>query len=122
MLSPQDEEFLDGVKKASYGPKIADLWHKNDIQNLLRIVEELKKELKSESDHADRAQDAYLIMCEKAKSIDKERDGLREMADKLINHCDKEGGECSECSEIVCPDKCKLHFHHDGCPICSFKS
>lgn len=42
-----------------------------------------------------------------------------EMLDALLNHCDKENGECSECSKIVCPHGCDLHFHHDGCPACA---
>lgn len=36
-----------------------------------------------------------------------------------LNHCDKEAGECSECSKIICPHKDPLHFHHDGCPSCA---
>lgn len=39
--------------------------------------------------------------------------------DKLLNHCDKEGGECSECAKIICPHEDTLHFHHDGCPSCT---
>jgi hypothetical protein len=27
--------------------------------------------------------------------------------------------ECMECGQIVCPQKEPLHFHHDGCPVCS---
>jgi hypothetical protein len=38
--------------------------------------------------------------------------------DALLNHCDKEGGECSVCAQIICPHKESLHFHHDGCPAC----
>jgi hypothetical protein len=41
------------------------------------------------------------------------------IADGLLNHCDKDGGECHVCSEICCPLKDPLHFHHDGCPSCS---
>ena len=41
------------------------------------------------------------------------------MIDALLNHCDKESGECSVCSVIVCPHKDSFHFHHDGCPSCS---
>ena len=41
------------------------------------------------------------------------------IADGLLNHCDKEGGECRVCSVICCPLKDPLHFHHDGCPSCS---
>jgi hypothetical protein len=44
---------------------------------------------------------------------------MQTMVDALLNHCDKEGGECSVCSAIVCPHKDILHFHHDGCPSCS---
>lgn len=56
----------------------------------------------------------------KARVAELERDSgrLGEIADALLAHCDKEGGECSECSKIVCPFKCELHFHHDGCPAC----
>ena len=28
--------------------------------------------------------------------------------------------ECEKCAEIVCPTSNQLHFHHDGCPDCSF--
>ena len=38
--------------------------------------------------------------------------------DALLNHCDKGGGECGECSKIICPHKDEMHFHHDGCPSC----
>lgn len=48
-----------------------------------------------------------------------EVDRLTRIADKLLNHCDRERGECSECSKIVCPYECELHFHHDGCPACA---
>lgn len=41
-----------------------------------------------------------------------------EMVDPLINHCDKDDGECMTCSNIVCPFGEPLHFHHDGCPAC----
>jgi hypothetical protein len=43
---------------------------------------------------------------------------MRVIADALLNHCDKDGGECRVCSEICCPLKDPLHFHHDGCPSC----
>lgn len=46
-------------------------------------------------------------------------DRLSRIADALLNHCDKDGGECMECSRIVCPHQEPLHFHHDGCPSCS---
>lgn len=44
---------------------------------------------------------------------------MEEMVDRLLAHCDKEGGECCQCSTIVCPHKDPMHFHHDGCPSCS---
>lgn len=44
---------------------------------------------------------------------------MQTMVDALLNHCDKEGGECSVCGTIVCPHKDSMHFHHDGCPSCS---
>lgn len=46
---------------------------------------------------------------------------LRVMVDALLNHCDKESGECSVCGAIVCPHKDPFHFHHDGCPSCSME-
>lgn len=49
---------------------------------------------------------------------DKEIRRLTEIADALVNHCDKEGGECGICAVICCPNKDPLHFHHDGCPSC----
>ena len=38
--------------------------------------------------------------------------------DALLNHCDKQNGECGFCGETVCPYGETLHFHHDGCPAC----
>jgi len=49
----------------------------------------------------------------------REYDRLLPMVDALINHCDKDSGECHVCSQIVCPHKDPFHFHHDGCPSCS---
>lgn len=49
----------------------------------------------------------------------REVERLTVMVDKLLNHCDKDNGECLECSKIVCPYECELHFHHDGCPACA---
>jgi len=55
-----------------------------------------------------------------------ERDALRAalglrtaQCDALLNHCDKDNGECGECGRIICPHKDPMHFHHDGCPSCS---
>lgn len=28
--------------------------------------------------------------------------------------------ECMICAVTWCPSKEPLHFHHDGCPVCSF--
>lgn len=39
--------------------------------------------------------------------------------DDLLNQCTADHGECHICSQIVCPSKDPLHFHHDGCPSCS---
>lgn len=47
---------------------------------------------------------------------------LQNIIDALLNHCDKESGECSICSIIICPYKDPLHFHHDGCPSCNSSS
>lgn len=51
------------------------------------------------------------------------REVLRRLAlvDKLLDHCDKESGECSTCARIMCPWNDELHFHHDGCPTCCGK-
>jgi hypothetical protein len=54
---------------------------------------------------------------ENARKV-REFDRLLAMVDALLNHCDKDGGECHVCSQIVCPHKDPLHFHHDGCPSC----
>lgn len=40
--------------------------------------------------------------------------------DALLNHCGKDGGECSECGKIICPHGGEMHFHHDGCPSCCY--
>lgn len=45
-------------------------------------------------------------------------DDLRNQVNLLVNHCDKENGECSVCSQIICPHHDPLHLHHDGCPAC----
>lgn len=38
-----------------------------------------------------------------------------------LHTCDKNGvGECSACAERDCPHDEPLHYHHDGCPACSF--
>jgi hypothetical protein len=47
---------------------------------------------------------------------------LSEIADALLNHCEKDNGECMTCSTIVCPHKEPLHFHHDGCPACAIEA
>lgn len=39
--------------------------------------------------------------------------------DTLLNHCEKNNGECHECSSIICPHNDGMHFHHDGCPSCA---
>lgn len=41
------------------------------------------------------------------------------LADGLLNHCNKDGGECRVCGAICCPQKDPMHFHHDGCPSCA---
>lgn len=46
-----------------------------------------------------------------------ENAALHEKLDKLLAHCPD--GECAECSKIICPHECELHFHHDGCPACA---
>ena len=43
---------------------------------------------------------------------------LHKLLDWHINHCEKDGGECIECSMQHCPHHDPLHFHHDGCPSC----
>lgn len=57
-------------------------------------------------------------MAERSRKV-REYDRLVVMVGALLNHCDKDGGECHMCSVIVCPLKDPLHFHHDGCPSCS---
>jgi hypothetical protein len=41
------------------------------------------------------------------------------LTDELLNECDDY--ECSVCAMILCPHGDFLHFHHDGCPTCSFE-
>ena len=36
------------------------------------------------------------------------------------NACEADGGECSICAVLDCPEGEPLHYHHDGCPACSF--
>lgn len=63
--------------------------------------------------------DECLWLAAQLAKVTAERDRLGKIADELLNHCDKEGGECSECAKIVCPQKDPYHFHHDGCPSCA---
>jgi hypothetical protein len=42
---------------------------------------------------------------------------LEAQVDALLAHCPD--GECPTCATIVCPHKCDMHFHHDGCPACA---
>lgn len=44
------------------------------------------------------------------------REGL--LTDALLQECSD--AECVICGLIVCPYEDLLHFHHDGCPSCSF--
>ena len=43
-----------------------------------------------------------------------------QIVDDLLNHCNQDPGhgECTRCSEIVCPSQDPMHLHHDGCPSC----
>lgn len=43
-------------------------------------------------------------------------------SDREINALlEKCGSEiCDQCGDIFCPNGDALHFHHDGCPCCSF--
>lgn len=43
---------------------------------------------------------------------------LSAKVDRLLAHC-PDGG-CHTCGEIICPYSEPLHFHHDGCPACSW--
>lgn len=45
-------------------------------------------------------------------------DRYANLVDTLLNHTHDDTGECQFCSELICPHKCPLHFHHDGCPAC----
>lgn len=47
-----------------------------------------------------------------------ERDEARSKIQHLLDHCKVD--ECSTCAEIVCKHHDPLHFHHDGCPACSY--
>lgn len=42
---------------------------------------------------------------------------LTHQVDQLLAHCPN--GECPQCSKIICPHGCDMHFHHDGCPACA---
>lgn len=45
-----------------------------------------------------------------------EREEWEKKCDALLAHCEVD--ECCVCSQIICPEKCSMHFHHDGCPAC----
>jgi hypothetical protein len=49
--------------------------------------------------------------------LTKEQAGV--IADKLLNACTLDGGECGTCGRLVCPSGDPMHFHHDGCPTCA---
>lgn len=40
------------------------------------------------------------------------------LTDEMLAECKMD--ECALCGSIVCPHGEPLHFHHDGCPACSF--
>lgn len=54
--------------------------------------------------------------------IEAELKEMHEKIDKilslLLNHCERDGGECSICAKIICPHGDDMHYHHDGCPQC----
>jgi hypothetical protein len=41
------------------------------------------------------------------------------LSDELLQECREV--ECIVCGAIVCPHGDLLHFHHDGCPSCTFE-
>lgn len=46
-------------------------------------------------------------------------DEMDRATDEVFQQCP--GGECChQCAEIFCPHAEPLHFHHDGCPVCTF--
>jgi len=48
---------------------------------------------------------------------------LTEIRDQIPNHPSTEDCpdmECAICSVRDCPQGDPLHYHHDGCPCCSF--
>ena len=63
----------------------------------------------------DHMNDAMEIIDAQAAEIER----METIANALLNHCDKDGGECRECGRICCPHGESLHFHHDGCPACA---
>lgn len=44
-------------------------------------------------------------------------DDIVERLQRALAEC--EDPECEICGRIVCPYGEPLHFHHDGCPMCS---
>jgi hypothetical protein len=61
----------------------------------------------------------FKTMSSTPTKAEKENERLKVIIGQLLNHCDKEGGECSYCSQLICPHKDMMHFHHDGCPSCT---
>ena len=90
------------------------------LQEALETAEEMHS---AAEDLADSCADSDAAVMSKGAAIIEmmvaELSRICTIADGLVNHCDKDGGECRVCSEICCPLKDPLHFHHDGCPSCS---
>jgi hypothetical protein len=63
-----------------------------------------------------------LILALYAPDITPEFEALHERirADhSLVDECKEP--ECIVCGSIICPHGEPLHFHHDGCPVCSYE-
>ena len=76
----------------------------------------IQKFITNTQDKTEMTEEALLSMLTGQQEVKDEVKRRLDMIDPLLSHCEK--GECEECARIVCPDKCALHFHHDGCPVC----
>lgn len=88
-LSHEDMEFLEECSKISSGLKIAELWHKNDIKRLLRIVEGLMAQIHILETGGNSPNE----MDQEIQRLRKERDGLREELASWHKHLDP----CKDC-------------------------
>lgn len=89
-----------------------------DVAQIELLLKRYLEDLATSRQSRDRAKADLAIADAKIKSLEAEMIQREIVTDQLLNHCDKQNGECSRCGEIVCPFGDGMYFHHDGCPSC----